>query len=95
LAQAIESLKHFLLSIEANLSSIALLIYREINCSFPVICGRLNILTLRDPIEKLDAIEKAMPPELRRGVFRAEDKLIAWLNGQKLCGVNPWNDGVK
>jgi integrase/recombinase XerD len=45
-----------------------------------------------DPTEKLDAIEKALPPELRRGVFRVEDKLIAWLNGQKLCGVNPWGD---
>jgi site-specific recombinase XerD len=48
-----------------------------------------------DPTEKLDAIEKALPPELRRGVFRVEDKLIAWLNGQKLCGVNPWGDCVK
>lgn len=37
-----------------------------------------------DPSEKLDAIEKALPPELRRGVFRVEDKLIAWLTGQKL-----------
>jgi integrase/recombinase XerD len=45
-----------------------------------------------DPSEKLDAIEKALPPELRRGVFRVEDKLIAWLTGQKLCGVNPWNE---
>ncbi len=43
-----------------------------------------------DPTEKLEAIEKALPPELRRGVFQVEDKLIAWLAGQKLSGVNPW-----
>lgn len=45
-----------------------------------------------DPTEKLHAIEKALPPELRRGVFQVEDKLIAWLSGQKLSGVNPWED---
>lgn len=48
-----------------------------------------------DPTEKLEAIEKALPPELRRGIFQVEDKLIAWLAGQKLCGVNPWDDGTK
>lgn len=45
-----------------------------------------------DPTEKLNAIEKALPPEMRRGVFQVEDKLIAWLAGQKLSGVNPWED---
>ena len=30
-----------------------------------------------DPTEKLHAIAKALPPELRRGVFQVEDKLIA------------------
>ena len=45
-----------------------------------------------DPTEKLEAIEKVLPPELRRGVFQVEDKLIAWLAGQKLSGVNPWED---
>ena len=30
-----------------------------------------------DPTEKLQAIEKALPPELRRGAFQVEDKLIA------------------
>jgi len=48
-----------------------------------------------DPTEKLHAIEKALPPDLRRGVFRVEDKLIAWLAGQKLSGVNPWEDRRK
>lgn len=45
-----------------------------------------------DPTEKLNAIEKALPPELRRGVFQVEDKLIAWLAGRKLSGLNPWED---
>ena len=40
----------------------------------------------------LEAIEKALPPELRRGVFQVDDKLIAWLTGQKLSGVSPWED---
>ena len=48
-----------------------------------------------DPTEKLHAIEKALPPELRRGVFQVEDKLIAWLAGEKLSGVNPWEDSRK
>jgi integrase/recombinase XerD len=51
-----------------------------------------EIYVRADPSEKLDAIEKTLPPELCRGVFRVEDKLIAWLTGQKLCGVNPWNE---
>jgi site-specific recombinase XerD len=41
-----------------------------------------------DPTEKLNTIEKALPPDLRRGAFQVEDKLIAWLSGQKLSGVN-------
>jgi integrase/recombinase XerD len=45
-----------------------------------------------DPTEKLNVIEKALPPEMRRGVFQVEDKLIAWLSGRKLCGVTPWED---
>ncbi len=48
-----------------------------------------------DPTEKLEAIEKALPPDLRRGVFQVEDKLIAWLAGQKLSGVDPWPDRTK
>lgn len=43
-----------------------------------------------DPTEKLETIEKALPPELHRGLFQVEDKLIAWLTGQKLSGVDPW-----
>jgi len=43
-----------------------------------------------DPTEKLNTIEKALPPDLRRGTFPVEDKLIAWLSGRKLSGVNPW-----
>ena len=45
-----------------------------------------------DPTEKLKTIEKALPPDLRRGMFSVEDKLIAWLSGRKLSGVNPWED---
>ena len=48
-----------------------------------------------DPTEKLDAIEKVLPTELRRGVFHVEDKLIAWLSGQKLSGVDPFADSTK
>ena len=48
-----------------------------------------------DPTEKLLAIEKALPPELRRGVFQVEDKLIAWLAGEKLSAVNPCGDPTK
>lgn len=33
-----------------------------------------------DPTEKLEAIEAVMPPELKRGRFRAPDKLIALLH---------------
>ncbi len=45
-----------------------------------------------DPTEKLNAIESALPPDLRRGVFQVEDRLIAWLSGKKLCGVEPWKE---
>ena len=45
-----------------------------------------------DPTEKLNAIESALPPDLRRGVFRVEDRLIAWLSGEKLSGVPPWQE---
>ena len=48
-----------------------------------------------DPTEKLQAIEKALPPDLRRGVFHVEDKLIAWLAGKKLSGEYPWPDLTK
>jgi len=34
-----------------------------------------------DPTDKLDAIEWVVPPELKRGRFRAPDKLIASLHG--------------
>ena len=45
-----------------------------------------------DPTEKLNTIEKALLPDLRRGMFPVVDKLIAWLSGRKLSGVNPWED---
>jgi len=45
-----------------------------------------------DPTEKLEALEQALPPDLRRGQFQVEDKLIAWLSGRKLSGVNSWED---
>ncbi|MDH3599435.1 MAG: site-specific integrase [Candidatus Tectomicrobia bacterium] len=35
-----------------------------------------------DPTEKLDAIEAAIPPELRRGQFTVPDRLIAMLHDQ-------------
>jgi hypothetical protein len=35
-----------------------------------------------DPSEKLTAIEASLPPDLRRGVFQVEDRLIAWLSGE-------------
>lgn len=41
-----------------------------------------------DPTEKLEAIESVLPPQLRRGHFRPPDKLISWLKGSRLCGVN-------
>jgi len=47
-----------------------------------------------DPTEKLHAIEQALPPELRRGVFQVEDKLIARLAGAKLSGVDFWEDSA-
>jgi site-specific recombinase XerD len=47
-----------------------------------------------DPTEKLIAIEAALPPNLRRGVFQVEDRLIAWLTGKKLSGVEPWPQPV-
>ena len=48
-----------------------------------------------DLSEKLHAIEKTLPAELRRGVFQVEDKPIAGLAGEKLSGVNPWQDSRK
>ncbi len=33
-----------------------------------------------DPTEKLEAIEAILPPALKRGQFRAPDKLIALLH---------------
>jgi len=40
-----------------------------------------EIYTRGDPTEKLEAIEAVVPPQLRRGVFRPPDKLIALLKG--------------
>ncbi len=47
-----------------------------------------------DPTEKLNIIEAALPPNLRRGVFQVEDRLIAWLSGKKISGVHPWPEPV-
>ncbi len=38
-----------------------------------------EVYTRGDPTEKLEAIESIVPPHLRRGTFRAPDKLIAML----------------
>lgn len=54
-----------------------------------------EIYVRADPTEKLEAIEATLPPELRRGVFQVEDRLIAWLTGRKICGVDPWSDPVE
>jgi site-specific recombinase XerC len=35
-----------------------------------------------DPTEKLEAIDAMVPPTLKRGQFRAPDKLIASLHGK-------------
>lgn len=43
-----------------------------------------------DPTEKLHMLERALPPDLRRGQFQVEDKLIAWLAGRELSGVQSW-----
>lgn len=48
-----------------------------------------------DPTEKLEMVEGSLPPSLRRGVFQVDDRLIAWLSGKKLSGVDPWPDPVK
>jgi hypothetical protein len=48
-----------------------------------------------DPEEKLNTIEGALLPNLRRGVFQVEDRLIAWLAGKKLSGVDPWPEPVR
>ena len=45
-----------------------------------------------DPTEKLNTIESALPANLRRGVFQVEDRLIAWLSGEKISGVHPWQE---
>ena len=37
-----------------------------------------------DPAEKLEAIKDVVPPMLKRGRFRAPDKLIAALRGAEL-----------
>ncbi len=47
-----------------------------------------------DPTEKLHAIESALPPNLRRGVFHVEDRLIAWLSGTTISGVDPRSEPV-
>jgi len=49
--------------------------------------GHTNLQTTKiylraDPTEKLEAIEKATPPTLRRGQFRTPDKLIASLRSR-------------
>jgi integrase/recombinase XerD len=38
-----------------------------------------EVYTRGDPTEKLEAIESIVPPHLRRGTFRAPDKLLAML----------------
>ena len=42
-----------------------------------------------DPTEKLEAMEAVLPPELRRGRFRATDALIASLLGAPVRSLRP------
>jgi integrase/recombinase XerD len=49
--------------------------------------GHSNLTTTEiyvraDPTEKLEAIEAVVPPSLRKGKFRAPDKLLAFLKGK-------------
>ncbi len=41
-----------------------------------------EIYVRADPTEKLEAIEAVVPPSLRKGKFRAPDKLIALLKSK-------------
>ncbi|MCP4318979.1 MAG: tyrosine-type recombinase/integrase [Hyphomicrobiales bacterium] len=41
-----------------------------------------------DPTEKLDTVNAVTPPKVRKGRFRASDKLLDFLKAQSLCGVN-------
>lgn len=43
-----------------------------------------------DPTEKLNTLVAALPPDLRRGVFQVEDRLIAWLSGKKMWVFRLW-----
>jgi site-specific recombinase XerD len=54
-----------------------------------------EIYTRTDPTEKLEAINAIVPPKLRKGVYRPEDKLLAMLRAERLCGVkSPQNATV-
>jgi site-specific recombinase XerD len=44
-----------------------------------------EIYTRQDPTEKLEAINAIVPPKLRKGTFRQEDKLVAILREATLC----------
>lgn len=46
-----------------------------------------EIYTRTDPTEKLEAINAIIPPKLRKGVYRPEDKLLAMLKPPSLCGA--------
>jgi hypothetical protein len=46
-----------------------------------------EIYTRTDPTDKLEAINAIVPPKLRKGVFRPEDKLLAMLRAERLCGA--------
>ena len=41
-----------------------------------------------DPSEKLEAVEAVVPPQLRRGRFRAPDALIASLFAPEARGIS-------
>lgn len=41
-----------------------------------------------DVTQRIGILKSVVPPQLRPGKFRPPDKLIAWLHGQVICGVN-------
>ena len=51
-----------------------------------------EVYTRADPTEKLEAVNALTPPGLRKGTFRAPDKLMALLKGKNLCGPKSSSD---
>jgi site-specific recombinase XerD len=54
-----------------------------------------EIYTRVDPTDKLTAISSMTPPTLRKGSFRPPDRLIAFLKGRSLWGVQGPGDFLR